>query len=398
MRAAATPLRVLLVEDNAADARLVKEALREAGARAEIDWQARLAGGLERLAADVRRGAQDYLLKEHTDPHLLARTLAYAVERAQSARTLRESESRLRALGENLPHGALYQVVITADGQRRFAYMSASIEKVFGVTAGEVMADAPGFYALIVEADLPRVQAAELESLRTMSVFDCEFRQRSRQGDVRWIRCRSAPRRLADGSTIWDGVVVDETTRRQAVEALRESEERYRFLVEQSSGLICTHDDAGNLTSINPAAAAILGYSREELIGRSIAQLLHPKVKGLFSEYLARILSNGEDDGVMRVVTATGQERFFHYHNRLLHPGSGSAYVLGVGGDITERMRSEAELAYHAHHDALTGLPRDGTPPLAAPTSSCSISTCRAPMGARPSPRSRTIPSCGASR
>jgi diguanylate cyclase (GGDEF)-like protein/PAS domain S-box-containing protein len=152
-------------------------------------------------------------------------------------------------------------------------------------------------------------------------------------------------------------VLRDVTERRRAEQEQRESEERYRYLVDASAGLICTHDFDGVLMGINPAAAASLGYRGEDLVGRSIAELMHPATKHLFGAYLGRIIKQGEDSGVLRLVTAHGEELFWQYRNRLLQRGALGPYVLGIAVDATDQTRSAREAAYRAYHDALTGLP-----------------------------------------
>jgi PAS domain S-box-containing protein len=120
------------------------------------------------------------------------------------------------------------------------------------------------------------------------------------------------------------------------------SPERYRELVEQSRGLICTHDLAGVLLSVNRAAAERLGYAPDELVGRSLGDLLAPAVRHLFPEYLARIQHDVSDQGLMLVVTRGGDERIWSYSNvRGREPG-GADYVLGHAHDITDIKRSDA--------------------------------------------------------
>src|SRR3954467_15490157 len=83
----------------------------------------------------------------------------------------------------------------------------------------------------------------------------------------------------------------------EASEALRDSERRYRELVEYSLGLICTHDLNGRLLSINPAAADSLGYRPGDGVGHNLREFLSADTRDLFNDYLHRIRENGKDAG-----------------------------------------------------------------------------------------------------
>ncbi|MDQ5835355.1 MAG: PAS domain S-box protein, partial [Acidobacteriota bacterium] len=87
--------------------------------------------------------------------------------------------------------------------------------------------------------------------------------------------------------------------RRLAEEALRESEDRYRDLVEHSHDLICTHDMEGRILSVNRTAARALGYAPEELLGRDLRDALAPEFRGRFDEYIAEIRKEGIARGQM---------------------------------------------------------------------------------------------------
>ena len=117
---------------------------------------------------------------------------------------------------------------------------------------------------------------------------------------------------------------------------------RYRELVEAGRGLICTHDLAGTLLSVNRAAADRLGYAPEEMVGKSLAEFLAPSVRPMFGQYLDRIAHQPADDGLMLVVTRAGEERIWTYSNVRGRDGGGEAYVLGHAQDITDLKRSDA--------------------------------------------------------
>ncbi|MCE4223282.1 response regulator [Methylobacterium sp. C25] len=140
--------------------------------------------------------------------------------------SLRESEARLRALTDNMPSGAVYQL---ANGPgpngagRRFLYVSRSYERMTGITADAAIADTRAAYELIVPAHRAVVAEAEERSMRERTPFDVEVQIRhAGTGELRWTRLISAPRDLLDGSLVWDGLIIDVTEQKRTSEALRE--------------------------------------------------------------------------------------------------------------------------------------------------------------------------------
>jgi two-component system sensor histidine kinase/response regulator len=129
----------------------------------------------------------------------------------------------------------------------------------------------------------------------------------------------------------------------QVEQALRESEKRYRDLVENSLGLICTHDLDGCLLMVNPAVARSLGYQREEIIGRNLREFLAPSVKRFFDKYLEEIRNHQTATGLIVLLTRDGQERIWQYHN-FRQDETAPPYVLGHAQDVTETKQLESDL------------------------------------------------------
>ncbi|HKW64051.1 MAG TPA: PAS domain S-box protein [Candidatus Acidoferrum sp.] len=136
----------------------------------------------------------------------------------------------------------------------------------------------------------------------------------------------------------------DVTEQRRAEGALRESEDRYRDLVEHSLDLICTHDLEGRLMSVNELPAEILGYSKEELITRPMKDFLLKEGHASFDEYLKNIQTTKVAKGAMVVLTKSGERRIWEYHNSLRTDGVSVPVVRGVAHDVTEQRLAERAL------------------------------------------------------
>ena len=152
----------------------------------------------------------------------------------------------------------------------------------------------------------------------------------------------------------------DITERKLAVDALAISEKRYRELVDNGLGLICTHDLDGKLLSVNPAAAHSLGYAPAEMVGKNLIDYISPIHRAIFPHYLKRIAAEPNLSGLMNLQNRAGEERIWMYRNSRIGE-AGDAYVLGYAQDVTEQKKIETELKQRelelieAQHIALIG-------------------------------------------
>ncbi len=161
----------------------------------------------------------------------------------QSQARVRQHEAVLGDMARNIP-GAIFQFRQDPDGQYHIPYMSAGFETLTGITAAEAMADAGRALNATLPEDLPIVLHSIEISARTLEPWYCEYRTRM-NGQVRWIRGASQPRREEDGSILWNGVLLD-ITDAKAVEAelaqtngalRRSNEELERFAYAASHDL-----------------------------------------------------------------------------------------------------------------------------------------------------------------
>ncbi|MDQ2835688.1 MAG: PAS domain S-box protein [Acidobacteriota bacterium] len=137
---------------------------------------------------------------------------------------------------------------------------------------------------------------------------------------------------------------IDVTTQRAAEATLRESEARYRQLIEGSLGMVCTHDLRGTLLTINQHGAATLGRPLEEMTGHNLAEFIVPDRRAAMAGYLQKIAETGEAQGLLHLEHADGELRVVAYRNKLIVVPGRQPYVLGFGVDISEQVRAEGRL------------------------------------------------------
>jgi PAS domain S-box-containing protein len=136
----------------------------------------------------------------------------------------------------------------------------------------------------------------------------------------------------------------DITLEKERETQLHNSEGRFRAFFENSEGLMCTHDLNGNLFTVNTAGAALLGYKPDDLIGHSLANIIHPKYRDEFSGYIHSLKQDGKATGLMHIKHRNGSMLIWLYNNVLEQDADGNRYVIGNAVDITERHRLETEL------------------------------------------------------
>ena len=198
---------------------------------------------------------------------------------------------------------------------------------------------------LIPHSDIPAAQEnfARLRAERVPVAFENQWVHRD--GGVRRIAWSASP--LLDERGQVSFIIatgIDVTIQRAAEATLRESEARYRQLVEGSLGMVCTHDLRGTLLSVNTHGAQSVGLNREDMVGHRLSDYMAEHRKPAFDKYLANIVRKGEIQGMLHLLHTDGEERVIAYRNKLIEIPGRDPYVLGFGVDITEQVRAEEQL------------------------------------------------------
>jgi len=248
--------------------------------------------------------------------------------------------------------------VLEADGTVR--YVSPAIERMLAYTPEE-RAGRNGF-ELLHPDDIARARSRFAEILRNPGVaFSIGLRIRHRDGS--WRHVEFTGTNLLDDQSV-GGIVVnwrDTTERKEAEQALKDSEERYRTLVERLPAVtfVDRADSSGKPLYASPQVEGMFGYAPDEwMAGRLWRERLHPDDRGRVLASDERFKATGGTvDQEYRLLARDGSVVWVREETILVRGAGGEPlYVQGIMSDVTERKALEEKLEHLAFHDGLTGL------------------------------------------
>ncbi|MGA7523630.1 MAG: PAS domain S-box protein [Acidobacteriaceae bacterium] len=177
---------------------------------------------------------------------------------------------------------------------------------------------------------------------------ETEARLRRSDGDYRWFLFRASPLRDEAGAIIrWYGTNIDIEDRKRSEEALRESEQRFRLIVDGIAGLVAIMSPGGEVEVVNRQCLTYFGRTVEELKGWSTSDAVHPEDLPAVVAAWTHSFGTGSDYDVdHRLLRADGEYRWFHARGLPLRDAEGRAlrwYVLLT--DIDDRKQAEEALA-----------------------------------------------------
>jgi len=195
------------------------------------------------------------------------------------------------------------------------------------------------------------VQSAIIASL----VFTIVARRRAvAQRDA---HARELERRNRDLDNLNRSILSEYAARESVEKALRESESRYREMVENALDGIYTHDLRGRFTAVNKTMCDLIGYCREELIGTDIGKVLAPESLERAREMTARKLAGEQTPHYeLTAVTKSGQPVWVEVSSRLMWSKGFPSGIEGIARDITNRKSLEEELRQARQMEALGRL------------------------------------------
>ena len=284
---------------------------------------------------------------------IVGEIIAGALQRQKGQEALRSSETRYRQLIERMREG-----VAQAGNDGVLHLVNDRFCEMLGYTREELIGRNAEFL-LAYPADVGLMHAQIRARQRGLS-DQYSVRVRRKDGTVIWLEIGGAPVYDAQGRVVGSiGVHNDVTERRQAEQALRDSEARYRLMAEHSTDLISRTTPHGTLIYASDASRRLLGYEPTELVGRSIYEFID-RADAEEVRQLSKLIEGAHPMTFSyRVHRKNGTQTWFETTSRAVtDPVTGAMIeIVSVSRDVSERKRVEEQIEYEAYHDALTGLP-----------------------------------------
>jgi PAS domain S-box-containing protein len=321
-------------------------------------------------------------------PRTLAQILDIT-ERKKAEEELRESERKFAGIVKNIP-GVVFEFRVRKDGTSYFSYVSPRATDLFGLpsdpSSPEWNAD---LGARVHPDDRQRFFKSIAGAVASRSEWNFEGRVTMPAGGPKWFQGISYPTRIGD-ELVFDGVLLDVSKRRAAEEELqeahaelenrveqrtaelqkandlllqemrqrevaeekrRESETKYRDLVENANSIILELDTKGRVTFFNPFAQQFFGFTEQEIVGRPVVGTIVPKTDSQGNDLRTKIkelvryperFHNSENENIRR----NGEKVWIAWTNRGLYDKKGRLKeVLCIGIDQTEQKRTAEMLA-----------------------------------------------------
>ncbi len=307
--------------------------------------------------------ADDYRIMD-----AMASLTAFAIESGGRDQVLRSNDERFAALAKTIP-GVFYQRRVTPEGDISYTYISEGAQDLFGVSADEIMADPKALF----DCHGPDYRATFRERLlaasRELTTWDVEAQIITRDGQEKWTHAIARPQPQADGSVLWDGVILDCTwikevelelrTAKEAAEKasleqahllkeLQTANQRLTSLTSTIPGVIyqrkVTPDGDIYYTYISEGAQDLFGVSPEEILAdpKALFDCHGAEYRATFRE---RLLAASRElttwDVEAQIITRDGKEKWTHAIARPQRQPDGSVLWDGVILDATRIKKAE---------------------------------------------------------
>jgi PAS domain S-box-containing protein len=311
----------------------------------DIEYRVRQPAGGYRWVLERGRISSDPL----GGPDRLDTLMVDITRQIETRQALEESEHRFESLSRQVD-----AILYRAQAHEPFQdlYYSPSVERLIGYTPEELTRSNEMMFSEIIHPDDSARVKAVFEAVRDgLGVFECEYRIRTKSGDLRWIYDRGAAANFdREGKPRFiDGIMLDITARKAVEAKLAQAEARAQAVIENVGELFFTYrvkeDGRPSFTYLSPAFEPMTGYGVAEVLDNpafSSARLVHPEDRAGMP--LSAVLGkSAPTENTFRLIRKDGAIRWMFARARPAgFDETGAQLVSGFLTDVTEVKRLEA--------------------------------------------------------
>lgn len=251
--------------------------------------------------------------------------------RKKKEQKITEAKELIEDLTNQAP-GTLYQYKLFPDGSSCFPYASEGIYEIYEVTPAEVIEDAAKVFARIHPDDYDQVVNSIQKSAETLNIWHDKYRVILPKQGEKWVEGRAKPEKMEDGSIIWHGNIREIT------------DDKTNKIIETAIDGFFIADDKGEIIKINQAFVDILGYSRNEIVGRKIPYFEKRENKCEVKEHIKYIKTAGSDRFETIYKNKAGEKLDIEVSVTYLNLDNQIDLFFGFVRDITERKKNQQEI------------------------------------------------------
>ncbi len=259
-------------------------------------------------------------------------------ERRKAEDLLQKSEERFKTITENIP-GVVYQFYFRKNGEMGVYFASERYKDILGLSG-----DLKDLFAKFIECFEPEEKKRLLESIRkaaeTASPWQFEGWFNKPTGGKLFLRGSSAPV-SGQNEIIFNGMLFDVSDRKKMEDALKESEEKYKNVIENANEAILVAQDL-SIKYLNPKIQEMTGFSAEEIFSKQFLDFIHEEDRKQALNHYNRILSGEKGVGTeqFRIIRKDKKEIWVK-NNAIQIQWQGKPATLNFLTDITEEKLSQ---------------------------------------------------------
>lgn len=270
-------------------------------------------------------------------------------ERKNAEGALKESEEKFRSFTERS-----FDIISMLDAEGRFTYVSPIVETVLGFHPEEIIGRP--FQDFIPESDIHMTEQAFNEAINGNLETIVQTGFLRKDGEFIAIEGHGTPI-IKDGKMIGvQAIIRDITARKQAEEALKESEERFRSLVQSALNAVVITDTNGKIILWNKGAEKIFLYTEKEVLGKPLTVLMPDRYRDAHQKGLERAGSTGKSEAIGKTVELHGLRKdgseFPIEISLSTWTTEKGVFYGGIIHDITKRKQNEEALLWESNVNA----------------------------------------------